>query len=732
LLVFFVGILALFPTTTKYRASATLKIEPQNPLGTVNEAVNIHYTGNGGYDYYKTQFELLKSNRRAKKVIVERRLSSHPAFLRESSVPVLRRLQSYVTTAVRSLISAIVTIMRPPGQTPLTVPRAGDDASEAESKMQGLVSRYLALLSIDPIRDTRLVRITFTTLDPHLSQELANAHAAAFIRTNIETRFELTKEARDFLEKKLADVKAKLERSENALDAFRREHGVVSLEGNDNVVASRMLDFNRRLVDARDKRIEVESLYRAIKDQNSRNLSKIIDNPRIQQLKAQLDTHEVELARLSLLFKPEHPNIRELNQQVMETRQRLDKEIAAIQRGIAADYAVARSREETLEEETRREQQSALNLKKMGIEYTILDQEAKANGVLYERLLQRINETNVSNTTAVSNIDVAEEALPGSRVASSAGRNLFALAVVGLMLGMGIAFTAEYFSTIIETPEGVWQVAGIPTLGVVPDLRSLPQSSSPASRSARFSIGRRSPVVAKEHNRLPAEELLVFHPRLSAFSESYSVIRTALLFAQEAPPPQVLLVTSAHPDEGKTVTTLNLAISLAQNDYNVLVVDADLRKGNCHTLLQMENEQGLGNVLSDHRSLHACLQQTSVRGLSLLSRGEVPANPVELLSSLQMREGLADLRGTFDFVLIDSPPVVVVSDAAVLATLSDGVVVVINGQKTTVPMVRLLRERLDAVRARLVGVVLNGIDVRNPKYAYYRSYYDAYGAAAAE
>ena len=290
LLVLFVGFCALFPVTPQYRASATLKIEPQNPLTTVNEAINVQYNTIGSYDYYKTQFELLKSRRLAKKVVSDLNLGANPSFLSDSPPTFLERLSSLIQSYLSAGVALVTSLLQPPAQVAASLTTSKDDS---ELKLQELVSRYLPFLHVDPIRDTRLVRIEFTTSDPQLSQTLANAHAETFIRTSIETRFDLTKEARDFLEKKLTEIKGRLERSERELDKFRRDHGVVSLEGNDNVVANRMLDLNRRLIEARDKRIEVESLYYALKDKNSQNLSKIIDNERIQQLKGRLDTLEV-------------------------------------------------------------------------------------------------------------------------------------------------------------------------------------------------------------------------------------------------------------------------------------------------------------------------------------------------------------------------------------------------------------------------------------------------------
>ena len=291
-----------------------------------------------------------------------------------------------------------------------------------------------------------------------------------------------------------------------------------------------------------------------------------------------------------------------------------------------------------------------------------------------------------------------------------------------------MAFITEYFNSVVETPETVWRSIGLPTLGIVPHLQSLRHPLSVSRWLSGSSDDHQGALLVGATDRSRSEELILFYQQLSVFPESYRTIRTALLYSRETPPPPVILVTSAQPDEGKTVTTLNLAITLAQSDYNVVVVDADLRKGNCHTLLQMDNLNGLSDVLSDRQSLQACIRPTQVRRLSLLSRGYIPPNPTDLLSSFQMKDEIAELRGRFDFVLIDSPPALVVSDASVLATLCDGVLLVINGQKTTLQMLQLLRERLETVRANIIGTVLNAVNLRNPNYKYYRSYYKSYPA----
>jgi protein-tyrosine kinase len=286
-----------------------------------------------------------------------------------------------------------------------------------------------------------------------------------------------------------------------------------------------------------------------------------------------------------------------------------------------------------------------------------------------------------------------------------------------------LVFFLEYLDCSVNTPEQVWRAVALSTFGVVPELNSL-------NRSLLGWYGPARPLL-KGFTRLglqvPAgpssKELVLRDNCFSSIAESFRTIRTAFLFSQAERPPQIVLLTSPSPGEGKTQTTLNLGIALAQDGHRVLVIDADLRKGCCHHRLKMRNGIGLSNILTGNLNHEEAIQTTSVSGLFLLSGGIRPLNPSDLLSSHKMRELLKNLRESFDFILMDSPPAIAVSDAAILSRISDGVILVFHGQKTTTASAHQVVERLDAIRAPVLGVVLNGIDVRNPSYTYYRQYY---------
>ena len=735
LLVLGIGAYVTFSATSMYSATSVLKIEPQNPTVTgLAEVLKLAEAGGGTYDYYQTQFRLLESRDLAAKIIKDLNLNSNPSFTGALVVgaDVISRIKSFIFGNLQYVvfrITSLVTVSSkkaepPPTTTVLTTETKSNLPDKTLDVSLPWVGRYMSFLKVNPVKNTRLVEVRFTTPDPALSQMLANAHIRGFIRMNLETRFELTKEAREFLDAKNSDLKKKVERAEEALNRFRQAHGVVSMEKGENIVVDRLFDLNRQLTAARTQRIEAESLYKSVENKPSQNLSQVVTQGLVPTLRGNLQVLESERVKLSSTFKPDHPRMIELNQQINEARRSLNAEIANVVRGIQESYAAARAKEQAMQAEADKQQQKALNLKEVGVEYAVLEEEVKVNRTLYENVLNRLHETNVSNDLSISNMQVTQLAeKPGGPSSPDVAYNLALSAFFGLFLGVGLVFFLEYFDSTINTPEHVWRAVALTTFGVVPDLNSVNPPRLDYRRLPGAALISRLPFLQLPSPSDPPRELIVEHHPLSILTESYRSIRTALLFSQAEKPPQVILVTSPSPSEGKTVTTLNLAIALAQDGYKVLVIDADLRKGCCHNRLHIRNHKGLSNILTGNLPLQDGIQETSVSGLSLLSRGICPPNPSDLLGSNKMREVLSGLRDSFNFILIDSPPAIAVADAAVLTVISDGVFLVLHGQKTTTASARRAVERLDAVRAPLLGVILNGIDLRNPDYAYYRPYY---------
>ena len=726
LAILFAGSYFGLSATRLYKASATIKIEPQNPQVTgINELQPLDWRGE--YDYYQTQFALLSGRPLAARVITELGLESNKTFTnaRVVSPNPIDHIKAWISRALGFVSYYLAPLFKSKSEAKESQ-LANRTSSEAKlepelSLSPGLIGRYLGFINIEPVKKTRLVKVHFTTPDPALSQALANAHVESFMRMSLEGRFSLTREARDFLEEKKSELRRRLEKAEMALNGFRRSHGVVSVEKGENIVVERLIDFNKQLTAARAQRIEAESLYRTIESRNNQELAEVMKQGLVQQLKGNVATLEAEKARTATVFRPDHPRIQELNQQIAAARQAFDDEIAYAVRGIKSAYSAALAKERGLEAEADKQQRDALRLRELGVDYTLLQEEVNANRSLYESVLKRLSETNVASDLAVSNMQIAERApMPRDSSGPDVGMYLLASMVSGLFLGIGAAFLREFADSGIATPDVVRRSVGLGTLGVIPELKG-------GGMSAGRLIDRVYSRQKEASKLLPpprsaAKDLILNQSPLSIVSESYRTIRTSLLLSQPEKPPRVILLTSPSPGEGKTVTSLNLAIALAEDGYSVVLVDADMRKGCCHERLGLGRNGGLSNVLSGGLLLRDALQQTSVERLALLSRGIPPPNPTELLGSRKMKEVLSELRQRYDFIIIDSPPVIAISDASILSVIAEGVLLVLNAQITSIPYAQKAVERLDVVRAHILGVILNAVNLDDPHYSYYQSY----------
>jgi capsular exopolysaccharide synthesis family protein len=722
------GVYINVTATPLYTAKSILKIEPQNPVVTGVGQVMASEAASTA-EYFQTQLVLLRSRTLAERVITDLALTDNAVFSSAriiASSPV-RRLRGWALTPVRFLMTLPGRVAADKSEPNTASNRKELNTNPSPEVDSWLIDHYLGFISVEPIRGTRLIELVATTPDPKLSEQIANGHGDAFIRMNRETRFNLTKEALLFLDTKNTELKDKLEKSEDALNNFRQRYGVVSLDKGENVFVDRLMEQNRQLTLARAQRIEAESLHRLVEDKNAQYLSQVINNGVIAQLKGNLTTLEAEKSRIALTIKPDHPRFVELIQQIAEARRALNREIGNIVQGIETDFRAARAREEALQAEVARQQQAALRMKEVGVQYAVLQEEVNVNRTLYESVLKRLSETSVSNDVAVSNMQMVEKGeTPRFPSAPRKEFNLMFAAALGIFLGVGLAFGLEYFDSSVNSPEVVWRVTAKPTLGTVPHAASL----GAAYGGRRLKLKRASllnlPVpgwfrTPTSFNNGQNNSSASVQPE-SIIADSFRTIRTALFFSQAARPPQAILITSSSPGEGKTVTTLNLAIALAQGGKSVLVIDADLRKGRCHRAFGLPNHRGLTDVLTGSVSARECIWPTATAGLSLLPRGHIPPFPPDLLGSEKMREVLQAIRTCYDSVVIDSPPVTTMADAAVLSTLCDGVILVIHGQRTPVGLARQAMERLAVVQARILGVVLNGVDRRNPEYAYYQSY----------
>jgi capsular exopolysaccharide synthesis family protein len=585
-----------------------------------------------------------------------------------------------------------------------------------------LIDAYLDRLEIRPVPGTRLVKIAFSTSDPALAARVANVHAKAYLEQGIELRSHANDEARHFLQEKLAELKDRVEKSEAALHRYRRDRGIISLDDRDNIVLDRLADLNKRLTEAEAARIDLEAQTHLIRKHEYNALPAVIDNRPIQTLKSDLARLEGELADLATTFKPGYPALDQLQIKVEQTRRRLQQEIQRTVAGVKSAYTTAKQKEDELRAKLEQQKAAALGLKDAAVDYAILAREVDTNRQLYESVLQRLQEMEMAAALRTSNISVIDQAVPPLKPARpKPALSLLLSAMLGLTGGVGVAFVVEYFNNTLRTSQEVERYLRLPNLGIIPDFVSSARprsSSSPANPGAQLLDSTAAQAGC-----------VLAHDPFSITTEAYRMLRATLLVVQAETAAKTLLFTSGMHGEGKTVTVVNTAAVLAQMGVRVLVIDADLRCASCHAVLGVDNKAGLAEVLAGRWDPADVIRPTMSEHLFVLCSGSLPGNPAELVGSKQMRAILASLQEQYDYILIDSPPVMLASDAMLLATMVDGVVLVANAQRTPKQVVREARTRLSCARAKILGVVLNQLDIRHGEYAYYYRKYTQYTPA---
>jgi succinoglycan biosynthesis transport protein ExoP len=663
-------------TPSVFRASATLQID-QDTIKIIQSEGVAPAEGLGDRDYYQTQYELLRSRSLAERVATgmnAEQLQQHA--LAQNAPGLMARLFGDDAAAN--------------AEEPVALPAADTDA------LATYVQRHL---SIDPVRNSRLVRIQFDSLDPAFSASMANAIADAFIATHIDRRFDASAYAKSYLEDRLQQLKLKLEDSEKQLVQFAQQQGIVSIDQQQSPAAQELQSINASLAAAQQQRIEAEAKFRRSQNTPGDALPEVLLSSIVGQLKNKRTELMSEYQEKLRIFKPGYPAMEQIKSQIDEIDRQLAGEVGRIKNSIRSEFDAARSAENMLGLRLTELKAQLLDLQGRSIQYNIIKREVDTNRELYDGLLQRYKEIGVAGGITANNISVVDRArAPQSRFSPNLSRNLLFGLLAGLAAGIFLALLFEHLDDTIKTPDDVEQKFGLAVLGVIPK------------------ILRGTPLEALKDPR-------------SAFSESYRSVRTALQFSTEAGVPRTLFVTSSAPGEGKSTTALTLAMHFSQLGKRVLLIDADLRNPTLHHSLRVPNAGGLSNYLSGASRPLKFLHPTHVKNLACLCSGPLPPNPAELLAGPRMATLLRLASASFDQVIIDGPPVLGIADAAILSNLAGGTLVVVEAGSTRLGYARGVLKRLSAARARVLGVVLTKLDPRQGGTTYgYGDYgYYAYG-----
>jgi capsular exopolysaccharide synthesis family protein len=676
---------ATFLMTPIYRSSLTLQIDRQEAKVVEYQTVTPNEMPTDAREFYQTQYELLQSRALAQRVIDQLNLAEHPLFSKAEGFS----------------FSALIRDLLP--SEPVVTPGNPEDFERNR-----VVEQYLAQLKVEPVRNSRLVKIHFESADAALASRIVNAVSDSFINTNLERRMDASSYAATFLQERLQQIKLKLEESEKALVEFAREEQIVRSGDNDSIDTQVMQEFTTALARAQQERIRAESLARQLKGGNIDGLPIVLDNKVIHEFKSQKARFETEYQENLKVFKPAYPKMMQLRGQIDEMQRKIDEELANIRSGIRAAFESARAEEAMLQAKMDESKQTVLSIQDRSIQYNILKREVDTNRQLYDGLLQRYKEVGVAGGVGINNVSVVDRAeVPVSPHKPNKKLNALIAAVLGLFGGIGLAFLFEHLDDTVKGSDDVERLTGLPVLGVVP------------------MVGK---AGASSDRDLVIEQL---QDMRSGFAEAYRSLRTALQFSTAEGMPKVLMITSASMGEGKSTTALALAVNMAQAGSRVLLIDADLRKASLHRKLGIDNTRGLTNHLAGDAEPVDVTQQTRYEKLFVIPSGPLPPNPAELLGGQKMAALLDLARTRFDCIVVDGPPVLGLADAPLLGSIVDGIALVVESTVTRKDFVVGALKRLHGTRSHVLGTVMTKVDGRSGSYGYYHSYYYQYGGAEA-
>ena len=583
---------------------------------------------------------------------------------------------------------------------------------------------FLGRLTVKRIPASRLIEVQVEAEDPQLAATIVNAHLQNFVEQNFRSKYDATTQASNWLSAELEGLRIKVEKSEDARVAYERENQIWQIDEKQDITTQKLSDLSKAVTDAQTDSAQKEALYRMAITGNVDALPAARNSDVISGFIKRKSDLDEQYAEALDQYGPNFPKVLRLAAQQKEVESNLANARKVLVESVEIEFNTAKSRVELLQEALDKQKSESNDLAEKLVQYHILQHDAESNKQLYDGLLQKLKEAGITAGLRSSNIRVVDPALaPASPSRPQKARNILLAVLVGLVGGIGLALFREYLDNTVKSPDDIEALTGLPSLAVVPALPGLPSTQGRLSRLAREA----APKAATG----PRVELLSYIQPKSQISEAFRALRTSLLLSQADHPPQVILVTSALPREGKTTAAVNLAVTLAQLGDRTLLMDSDLRKPGIRRALNLTGgkEVGLSSYLAGVSTLDEVLMpHPTINNLVALTTGPIPPSPADLLSSHRMREAITDLRHRFKFVVIDSPPVMAATDAVILSALTDGVLLVVRSGETPKEAFTRTRDLLAAVKCRLLGVVLNAVDSSAPDYYYsYRYYPYAYG-----
>lgn len=687
------------------------------------------------YDPYymvtiKTKMLMVKSHSLLEAVVTEKHLDQNPKFFSAGGKKSLWQAVKAMGSRVGIKDKDSTEEPDAEAEIPATIPAGPEGAEEEKKRLERCIGMLGGGLTVEAVRDTRALRISFTHTDPKIAAEVTNAVASTFLDSNFENKTEKFRGAAKWLDDSTRKLMAKVEESDQALVNYTREHGIFATDKEGTLTTAKLSSLHAQVLRAQTDRMLKQSLYEEVREGRVEKLPEAYADmlfrtaPKVVDLQKQLSELQTQLAEMSVKFGPDKPTVVETREKISAIKGQIAESGKSLEEKVKNEYERAVRDENMLKAALTQAKGEAIQQNQDAIQYNQLKGDVDTNRALYQDFLNKSNQAQAQVVEQQNNLRVIEPAqVPGFAVGP---RRMFTILIALLLstaAGVGLAFLLDYLDNTIKTVEDVSRYAQLPALSVVPAVAG----------NARRGLAAKGRRVLGNGNSRHAESEAAFQLATlddhSSAAEAYRILRTSVLLSAAGRPPKTILITSGQPGEGKTTTVVNTAISLAQMGASVLIIDCDLRRPTTHKVLGVEHAQGLSTYLSRDVPLDELIQKLPIANLSLLPCGPIPPNPAELILSEKMKDMLRELAGRYDHILIDSPPLINVTDPVILSTMVDGVILVVHGGKSTRDVLQRARQELLTVGAKIFGVVLNNVDLRRDGYDnyYYHRYYSGYG-----